>query len=229
MTVPPSFVNNRTLGFAERTSMEIKKPENSIAGDVVIVNPYVEVNGKAITVTCGAATVFEVNGSQKQSGAVFRQGSFWFIDDGTENLIKVAWAGSENKGSVCSTDAWRGCDQTTPIDVAGAWQETTGKTGVSASITTVTPNTTQVMHGVNANGTELNATPAGWTLRKNFSPFTISRTKEAAGETGTTEYELTISRTEVHWSYALRPKPDETKSGVLISAAARAVRGLVMR
>jgi hypothetical protein len=200
MAEAPSYVASKLLEFGARTSMEIEKPAGSKEGDLLCIFPYVEVNGKVISIT-GATEITP----QAQSGTTFRQGAFWLVHDGTASKIKVTWEGSESKGCVVAVDAWRGVDQKKPIDVTGALTAfTSNKTPNSNSITTVTENTVQVIMEVNGSGTLLNKSPEGFALRTNYSPATVSRVREAKGATGGTGLELTTARTGLVMSFALK-------------------------
>lgn len=199
-----SYVANKLLLFEARTSMEVEKPTGHTAGDFIEVSIYVEVNGKKISVTSTGSTVVERE--QLQQGTVFRAGHFYLFDDGSSNKIKVTWEGSESKGSVVVVDCYRGVDKTSPINASSAMANTTIKTLVEPSITTTVPNCWHVIHETNASGTELAKTPTGWTLRENYSPYTITRLRESAGATGTTECELTAEKNQLHWSFALKPQ-----------------------
>lgn len=200
MAEAPTYVASKLLEFGTRTSMEIEKPAGSKEGDILCIFPYVEVNGKAISIS-GATEITP----QAQSGTTFRQGAFWLIHDGTANKIKVTWEGSESKGCVVAVDAWRGVHPTTPIDVTSVLTAFTAtKTPESPSITTLTKQTTQVVMEVNSTGALLSKTPAGFALQTNYSPATISRTRENAEATGKTTLEFSANRTGLVMSFALK-------------------------
>jgi hypothetical protein len=201
MAEAPIYVASKLLEFGTRTSMEVEKPAGSKEGDILCIFPYVEVNGKVISIA-GATEITP----QAQSGITFRQGAFWLVHDGTANKIKVTWEGSESKGCVVAIDAWRGVDQKNPIDVTSVLTAfTSTKTPKAPSIVTVTANAVEVVMEVNNAGTLLNKAPAGFTIRTNYSPATASIVRETGGATGETELELTTARTGLVMSFALKP------------------------
>jgi hypothetical protein len=198
----PTYVASSLLEYASRKVLELAKPAGSKKGDLLCVYPYAEVNGKAFSVSGLTATNIT---AQKQVSTSWRIGALWVEHDGTESKIKVVWEGEAAANCVLAIDAWRGVDMTNPIDVTAALTEFTGKTFTAPTIKTVTANTVQVVMEVNGAGTGLK-TPTGFTARTSYSPGTVSRVREAAGETGTTACELEATATPgVMVTFALRP------------------------
>lgn len=210
---PPAFVASTVLAYGERTSMEVEKPAGSKLGDVIYVHAYVQVNGKKLSVSGLTAT--EVT-PQLQVSTVFRAALWWVAHDGTANKIKVVWEGSEKVGSVAETEAWRGADATSPVDVTSTFGEFNSKTPTLPSIKTVTPNAVQVGVEVNSTGYNLAKTPAGFTLRTNYSPAAISRTRSEPGETGTTGLELEGSAQGALMSHAIKPMSESALRPVMV-------------
>jgi hypothetical protein len=200
----------KILEYAARKSMELEKP--GAAGQVILIWPYAE-NGtlKKYTVKQGEAACAQV--TPDVLAVSFVQGCYWCVHDGTGSKIKVTWEGEASVGSVLVMDAFTGVDPVTPIDVTGTILSGEATELTWASINIVTKNAWQIGMQVNVSGIGLKETPAGWTLRTNYSPQTFSRIREATGATGATTIKWNEKKRSARLSLALRPYTGATLTG----------------
>lgn len=184
----------------ERTKMEAAKPAGSEATDILIVQPYVEVNGKVISVAGGTAITPQV-----QVSTTWRTGAFWV--PGSQANIAVTWEGNENKGCTCLIEGWIGVDNAAPVDSVNAFQTLEGIEVTVAALTIVNAGAFELLTGVNGAIAEmLKETPAGYTLGSGKSPFEIYRERAAAGSTGTQVVKVNAGAgTERFLRMALKP------------------------
>lgn len=175
--------------------MEITKAnleaKGAVAGDLVLICPYAE---STEPLACSVSGGGQVPGSQKEEYA-FRTTAFWRIWDGS-TAYKVTWGGGSVTSSL-SFAVFRSADPSVPIDAQGVYTSVAGAGGkafTATGVTTATDHSMQVIMETNSMTTSPNQnpnkTPTGFTLATNGSPALVYRTKETAGATGTTEFEL---------------------------------------
>ena len=207
-----------TTNTTATTSLTINKPTGVVSGDLMIASISQRASGTAPTAPVGwtliSSTAFGASGARAAA-------LFYRLANGTEGAtftFTLAAGSTDGSGGIV---AYAGVDQTTPIDVAGAFKDTSVvNTAVTANaITTVTANALVLMFGVTSD-TAAGGTWSGWTTTSpgaltelfdaastNTSVGAAAATKATAGSTGTGSATSTVNLRNDGILIALRVGP----------------------
>jgi len=200
----------------ERSKMETGAPAGTLATDVILVQPYVEVNAKPISITSGTSIT-----AQKQVSTLWRTGAFWL--PGTVSTIVVTWEGSETKGCTCLIETWRGINITSPIASVNAFQEAAATEVTINSLERKFAPSFELITGVNGTLAEfLKETPSGWSRDSGNSPYLIHRAFTATGASGTQVVKSNTAAAQVYLRFAWQPAPS-------LPTPARTARNFLLR
>lgn len=133
------------------------------AGDFILLSVQLE-DGDPGTIT--PPTGYSAVGTHAglHSSVTMYGAQFYKIAAGGEDDISGTTGGSTS--GISAVSVYRSDTGTAALDAAGAWNQTTGGSAPTASITTVAANAMRVWYNMNYNG-NTTAVPAGWNGRAN--------------------------------------------------------------
>ncbi|MDQ0755116.1 PKD domain-containing protein [Arthrobacter sp. B3I4] len=216
-TTPPPPSSGITVGAATTASattasstVTLNKPAGAAAGDVLVASITADL---APTATAPAGWTAIVNGlginSSSSSGAkVF---SYYHVV-GTSDPGSYSWTLSTAVKWGAGVTAYRGVNNTTPLDssVATAVNTSYSATSITAPSITTASNGAMLIGGVGFDSGSPGATPpSGWTERWEASGGQIGEAADkpqaTAGASGTATWTFSTAKAVAVWQTALKP------------------------
>ncbi len=158
-----SFVGNGALaGYKARTSLSLERPAGVEKGDLLLMAVYLELT--TATIASAGFSSLPTNGQVNQS-TTYRHAVLCMIDSGAAGPYSVTWDGTSH-GCEGRVTAYRGADQTTPINASSGQANASAKTIKCATLTTTKANCLLVAFGVESVVQSATA-PSGFTGRYN--------------------------------------------------------------
>ncbi|MGP4033284.1 PKD domain-containing protein [Pseudarthrobacter sp. 1C304] len=212
-TTPPpttaaitTVASTTTNNTATTTSVTLNKPAGTAAGDVLVASFTADKNP---TATAPAGWTAIVNNLSISSGA--RAFAYYRVV-GASDPASYTWTLSTAVKWGGGITAYRGVNNTTPLDstVATATNTTYTASSIAAPSITTASNNALLIGGVGFDSSTPGATaPTGWTERWEATDGQIAqqadRTQATAGATGTATWTFNTAKAVAVWRTALKP------------------------
>lgn len=220
----PSFVSKEQTTATAVTSVTINKPAGVVEGDELFAQVDCDAASQTLVTADGTAwTAFDNDGSNGFSSGIVRRRagasepstySFKRNDDGSDNFA-------------VSVSAWRGIDETYPIDDGEAVTIVAAGTSIATAAVNIPMKNTMVLAFVSIGAnTTLSATPSGYTQALDNDGFNpghalFYKLQTSVGSSGTQSWTVGSSTALKGRNVPLRPAGD--KFSVSVQHDSRAV------